>query len=301
MFTVTGKIFDIQHFSLHDGPGIRSTVFFQGCPLSCLWCSNPESQSFDAQLMFFQNLCTKCGKCVAACPKNAMSLKEECLVIDRDICVSCGSCVEVCPNSARQISGRIMTVDEVCTEVRQHWQIFQQSCGGVTCSGGEPLFQPEFLHRLLKKLHDEIGLHTCLETCGVSSWQAFERLLPYLDMLYLDIKHMDSKIHKTATGSGNEVVLANARNLAKTGIPLVIRVPLIPKFNDHDDNLHALGAFLKKTRLTEAEIMPYHAFGLSKYAALDRTCLFHPQTQPRITEAVDILQTYGVHVLVHQN
>lgn len=301
MGTAKGMLFDIQHFSLHDGPGVRSTVFFKGCPLACWWCANPESQSTAPQLLFFRNLCASCGACLAVCPQGALSLTEDGLRMDRKACTGCGACVPQCRNNARQLSGKLMTVDEICTEVRQHWRIFQQSGGGVTCGGGEALSQAEFLHDLLKALHDEIGLHTCLDTCGMAPWPVLERILPYLDMVLLDIKHMDSGVHKAATRAGNETILANARALAKAKMPVLVRVPLIPGFNDTDENLHALGAFLKKNGLTEAELMPYHTLGLNKYAALGQTYMHQAETRPRTETAAELLRHYDVRVLVHQN
>lgn len=296
-----GMVFDIQHFTLHDGPGVRSTVFLKGCPLACWWCSNPESQNALPQLMFFKDLCTACGACLKVCPHGALSLESLRLVMNRGTCTACGACVEICPNNARQLSGRLMTVQEVLGEVRQHWRIFQQSGGGVTCSGGEALAQQEFLMELFKGLHDEVGLHTCLDTCGMAPWSSFKELLPYVDLVLLDIKHMDSAIHKHATRAGNDLVLANARELAKRKIPVLIRVPLIPGFNDTDMNLNTLGAFLKENALTETEIMPYHTLGLNKYAALDKTYAYHADTSPRVEVAVQTLESYGLSVLVHQN
>lgn len=300
MSTAYGMLFDIQHCSLHDGPGIRSTVFFKGCPLACRWCANPESQDAAPQLMFFRNLCASCGSCERTCPQGASSLTADGLAINRDICIGCGACVAPCPTHARQLSGRVMTVKEVCDEVRQYWRIFQHSGGGVTFSGGESLAQPDFLFELLQTIHDGIGLHTCLDTCGMADRTTLERMLPYLDMVLLDLKHMDSGIHKAATRAGNETVLANARTLARSTIPVVVRVPLIPGFNDTDANLNALGAFLKEHALFEAEIMPYHTLGLNKYAALGKTCAFHADSPPRTEAAVEILKRYDIAVLVHQ-
>ena len=298
---IQGMIFDIQHFSLHDGPGVRSTVFFKGCPLACWWCSNPESQAKTEQLLFFKHLCTGCGACQAVCPSGVQAITRNGLIMDREQCTNCGICMNICPNHARQISGKLMTVEDVCTEVRQHWRIFQQSGGGVTCGGGEPLAQPDFLFELLKTLHDDVGLHTCLETCGMAPWQILERVLPYVNLVILDIKHMDSNVHKAATKAGNETILSNAHALAQAKIPVLIRVPLIPGFNDTDENLHALGAFLMKHDLMEAEIMPYHTLGVSKYAALEREYVGHVNTLPRTDEAAEILKNYGLSVDVHQN
>lgn len=301
MAPMQGMIFDIQHYSLHDGPGVRSTVFFKGCPLACWWCANPESQSSTRQLLFFKNLCTGCGACAAVCPSEALRLTRNGLVMNRKLCTGCGACAETCRNNARQPSGKLMPVEDVCTEVRQHWRIFQQSGGGVTCSGGEALAQPDFLFELLKALHDEIGLHTCLDTCGMAPWKTLERMLPYVDLVLLDIKHINSMMHKMATNAGNKTILSNACALAQRKIDTIIRIPLIPEFNDTDENLHAFGAFLKGNNLMNTEIMPYHVLGMNKHAALGRTYAHHAHTPPRINEAATILKSYGLSVVVHQN
>lgn len=295
-----GIIFDIQHYSLQDGPGVRSTVFFKGCPLSCWWCSNPESQSLQPQLLFYENLCVSCGTCVEACPNQAIVVVEDGSIhLRRELCQACGSCVPVCLRNARAISGRIMTVDEVCDDVRQHWRIFMQSDGGVTCSGGEPLAQPGFLSSVLTRLHDELGFHTCLDTSGYTPWETLQWMLPHLDLILLDIKHMDGTRHKKATGLGNELILRNARELGRVGFPVLIRLPLIPDFNDTLENLHALGSFLRGIGLLDVEIMPYHEFGLSKYSALGRKYNHPSSAMPETERAVMVLQTYGLEVLVH--
>ena len=299
MADITASIFDIQHFSLHDGPGVRSTVFFKGCPLSCWWCGNPESQSAAAELLFFRNLCVECGSCAVACPEEALEIRPTGLIMDHGLCSACGACVAICQYDARQVSGRRMTVDQVCAEVRQHWRIFQQSGGGVTLSGGEALQQHGFIFELLRSLHDDAGLHTCLDTCGMAPWSVLECLLPYLDMVLLDIKHMDGKAHERATGADNVVILENARQLAKKEVPVLIRLPLIPAFNDTNDNLQALGVFLHETGLKHLEIMPYHTLGLNKYTALGRKCVLPEHKEIRVEAAAEILSRYGLCIEIH--
>ncbi|MEE3664264.1 glycyl-radical enzyme activating protein [Brenneria sp. g21c3] len=293
-----GVIFDIQHFSLHDGPGVRSTVFFKGCPLSCLWCANPESQRRKPELLYFAANCVSCGACVAACQSGALSLAEKGVAIDRTLCQSCGACAEACANDARTLSGRKMRVDEVVDEVRQHWRIFMQSGGGVTCSGGEILSQPVFLQALLQKLHDEMGFHLCLDTSGYAPWSRLEQLLPHADMILLDLKHMDAARHKAATGRDNKYILENARRLGKRGFPVLVRLPLIPGFNDDDDNLFRLGAFMKEIALPAIEILPYHEFGSSKYEALGKTYHVYENKRPRVREAREILSAFGLEVVL---
>lgn len=295
----SGIVFDIQHYCLHDGPGIRSTVFLKGCPLTCRWCSNPESQSRHAQILFYRNLCVGCGACVAACPDQALSMEEDGVHMRRDLCTACGHCVPVCLRNARTVSGRVMTTEEVCTEVRQHWKIFMQSGGGVTCGGGEALAQPGFLLSLLIRLHDELGFHTCLDTSGYAPWKTLHGMLPYLDLILLDIKHMESSMHEKATGKGNECILRNAKELGRLGFPVVVRLPLIPRFNDTESNLHALGAFLKETGMNAVEILPYHGFGISKYDALEKIYSPLATGEPETERAVSVLHGYGLDVRVH--
>jgi len=294
-----GTIFDIQHFSLHDGPGVRSTVFFKGCPLSCLWCGNPESQRPQPQLMYFTHLCAACGDCVRSCPNHAMSFAADGVRFDSSRCFACGACVPGCLRGARSVSGKRLGIREISDEVRQHWRIFQQSGGGVTVSGGEPLAQRDFLLALLMELHDEAGLHTCLDTCAKAPWPVFERMLPHLDLVLLDIKHVDDEKHREWTGSGNADILFNARELAGSQLDVLVRVPLIPGFNDADAELCDIAEFLAGAGLKRVEIMPYHTLGLGKYRALGKNYSLSGTARPRIPEAVELLKSAGVEVEVH--
>jgi len=294
-----GVVFDIQHYSLHDGPGIRSTVFFKGCPLACKWCSNPESQSHAPQIMYYRNICTACGACIAACPHGALRLNGAAVARATDRCRQCGECASVCKSKARSFSGRTMSVAEICTEVREHWRIFMQSGGGITCSGGEALTQPVFLENLLAEIHDELGFHTCLDTTGCASWETLAAMLPHLDLILLDIKHMDTVMHREGTGAGNDTILRNAARLGKLKFPVTIRLPLIPQFNDSRENLAEMGSFLQENNLNSVEIMPYHEFGKSKYAALQIAYQAPPLKPPAIALAVGTLKDFGLDVTVH--
>ena len=294
-----GMIFDIQHFSLHDGPGVRSTIFFKGCPLSCKWCSNPESQQQYPQLLYFQNLCTLCGACIASCPSGALSADTKTISRENGLCQTCGQCISACASKARLLSGRHVRVNEICSEVREHWRIFMNSGGGITCSGGEPLAQPAFLRALLIKLHDELGFHTCLDTSGYAPWKILKDMLPHLDMILLDIKHMDNKAHQKGTGVANAPILQNAIELGKLKFPVTIRLPLIPKFNDTPNNLQRMGVFLKENSLSSVEIMVYHKFGLSKYDALQMEYQMPASSSPAISTALKTLEEFGLKVSVH--
>jgi len=296
----TGRVFDIQRYCVHDGPGVRSTVFLKGCPLSCAWCSNPESQAPGPQIMYFQDLCRGCGACLRACPHGALALVKESLVHSPDRCLACGACLAACLYEARTLSGKTMTVDEVCQVVREDWRIYEQSGGGITVGGGEALSQPGFLKALLVALHDGLGYHTCLDTSGFAPWETLRGLLPHLDLILLDIKHMDAKAHQSKTGVDNAVILDNASRLSARDFPVIIRVPLIPGFNDGPENLHQLGAFLGGLGFSEVEIMPYHVYGLSKYRALGREYALGALPPPNAASAVHIFQSHGLNVAVHQ-
>ncbi|MDR1163218.1 MAG: glycyl-radical enzyme activating protein [Candidatus Accumulibacter sp.] len=294
----SGIVFDIQHFSLHDGPGIRSTVFLKGCPLACRWCGNPESQRREAQLMYFTHLCAACGDCVKICPRHAMRFAENSVRFDRSRCSACGACVPACLRGARSVSGKSMSVGEIHEEVRRHWRVFLQSGGGVTVSGGEPLAQRDFLTALLIELHDEAGFDTCLDTCAKAPWPVLERVLPQLDRVLLDIKHVDDEKHREWTGSGNSDILFNAQRLAESRIDVLVRIPLIPGFNDADADLCAIAGFLAETGFSRVELMPYHTLGVGKYRALGKTYSLPVSARPRTPEAVGILKNTGIAVEV---
>lgn len=298
--SLTGTIFDIQHFSLHDGPGVRSTVFFKGCPLACFWCSNPESQHISPEILYYKSQCRQCGSCLAACPNAALYVEAGGCLKRRATCRACGQCVAACPYGAQVLSGKQMTVSEVCAEVHQHWRIFMQSGGGVTCSGGEPMAQFPFLLELLKAVHDDMGLNTCIETCGFAAWEKYRQLLPYLDELYMDIKHMDSRMHKKGTGQGNERILSNIREMALSGKDVTIRVPLIPAFNDTDENIEQLAAFMKLHGLCKVEFMPMHVYGRSKYEALGRTLDVDDSLLPRTENALACMEAAGIQAAVQR-
>ena len=213
-------------------------------------------------------------------------------------CKACGQCTAACRYGAQILSGKKMSVSEVCDEVHQHWRIFMQSGGGVTCSGGEPMAQFPFLFELLKTLHEDIGLNTCIETCGFSSWENYRKILPYIDELYMDIKHMDSTMHQRGTGRGNEIILSNIRNMAQAGKDVTIRVPLIPSFNDTDENLEQLAGFMRGNGLRRVEFMPMHVYGRSKYEALGRTLDVDESRPPRTDVAVACLEAAGIEAAV---
>ena len=251
-------IFDIQRASFVDGPGIRTTVFFKGCNLRCAWCHNPESQSREKQMLFYKNRCVGCGKCKERC---AFSLEK---------CDFCGKCALYCPHDAREICGKEYTVDEVMREVLKDKGIYESSAGGVTFSGGECMLQIDFLEAILKKCKEE-GIHTAVDTAGHVPFESFARILPYTDLFLYDIKCLDSEKHERYTGVKNERILENFERLLKCGASVWVRIPVIPGVNDTKEELQGIKALLDSFGKPEkVELLPYHAMGEHKYAALGR-------------------------------
>ena len=303
---MTGIVFDIQHYCIHDGPGIRTNVFLKGCPLRCLWCQNPESQQLSAQIMYQVEKCTVCGKCVDACPEHAITLefKEENempeIKTNRGLCTACGKCVQYCPNEARRIVGEEMTLDSVFKKVEQD-KLFFGKDGGVTVTGGEPLAQWEFARAVLKRCKEN-GINTCIETCGYGNWPQVETVMEYVDLVLYDIKHMDTVQHKKCTGVGNEKILENIKRISQEmNKEIIIRVPVIPGYNDTSENIEQLGNFIKEELPTciEVNLLPFHNMGESKKQQLDRSSEEFSSVTPsdeRMEQLKNVLRSSGIAV-----
>ncbi len=260
-----GTIFDIKRFSIHDGPGIRTTVFFKGCPLSCFWCHNPESQSLQPEIQYFESRCILSGDCADACPNDAIRLLGENRLWERARCELCGDCVEACSSDAIQLVGKSVSLDEVVTEIEKDVIYYDQSGGGVTFSGGEPLRQGKFLAALLQRCKEH-EIHTAVDTSGFAAWKHFERILPYTDLFLYDLKLMDDEKHRRFTGVSNRLILKNLQKLTETGARVTIRIPLIPGFNDDEKNLEETMAFLASLeKIRFVDLLPYHNIARDKY------------------------------------
>jgi pyruvate formate lyase activating enzyme len=296
---IAGCVFNIERFAIRDGPGIRTTVFLQGCPLRCLWCANPESISPVPQLFYLENLCTRCYRCVEACPNKATTKTPEgAIEINRSLCKACGKCVEACPNKAREIRGKLMTVEEVLEEVKKDALFYQNSGGGVTFSGGEPTHQPEFLWHLLKG-SQESGIHTALDTSGFVKPEILKKVLEHTNLVLYDIKHMDPAKHKELTGVDNRLILDNARMIAAMGKPMIIRLPLIPGHNDSTENLKALAEFMLSLGLKKVDLLPYHSLGKIKYQRLGmeyKISDLKPYEAGEVAKIKADLESYGLQV-----
>ena len=292
---MTGTVFDIQRYSIHDGPGIRSTVFMKGCPLRCFWCQNPESQATKPEILLNRNLCTRCGRCAQVCVAGAGRLSDQGVTIDRDRCIGCGRCVEACLSDARVLAGREMTVDEVMAEVIKDKAMYDNSGGGVTLSGGDPLMQPEFSAAVLRSCKER-GLHTAVETCGYASWPVVQSLLDHTDLVLFDIKCIDATKHRDATGKDNRLILDNACRIAAVK-SVRVRMPLIPGFNDSADDVKAVLRFVREELGLDGssiDLLRYNKFGEAKFDRLDRRCArpsMEPQTDKHLAALNAILKT----------
>jgi pyruvate formate lyase activating enzyme len=279
--SMTGRIFDIKRYSIHDGPGIRTTVFLKGCSLNCLWCHNPESVDPGPELMHWPGRCARCYACLAACPKGAISKDATgAVALDRSKCDLCGKCAEACLYDAMQIVGREMTVDEVLDEVEKDRIFYEQSGGGVTLSGGDPAVQTGFAEAILDGCRAR-GLRTAVDTAGFSSNGAIERLASKTDLVLFDLKVMDEVRHRDVTGVPNGPILENLGKLAAAGTEVWVRIPLVAGVNDDDGNIARTIAFLRSLRtIRQVGVLPYHSGGLEKARRIGKEAKFRKFESP---------------------
>jgi pyruvate formate lyase activating enzyme len=325
----TGTVFDIKKYAIHDGPGIRTTIFFQGCPLSCWWCHNPESQSHRPVLLYRANRCALCGTCVETCPQDGIQLflagelrsrgaaepgqwddkkmpglgvieaNSGYAITDRTKCSVCGSCAEICYHGAREVSGKVLGVKEVMAEIERDLPFYDQSGGGVTFSGGEPLMQPDFLAALLRACKAR-EIHTVVDTSGHTTWQVIDGLRRDIDLFLYDLKLIDNQRHKKYTGISNELILHNLQRLAQSGAQLEIRIPLIPGINDDRENLERSAELIAGLPgVKGVELMAYHDIAAAKYASLGlvyRLSDIKPPTEDDMQEAARVFLDHGLIV-----
>jgi pyruvate formate lyase activating enzyme len=263
----SGDIFDIKRFAIHDGPGIRTAVFLKGCPLACLWCHNPEGQRSEPQLMFRANRCKGFRDCIDACPQGAIRWEESSVTL-WERCDGCGKCAQVCYSGAREMVGRTITVEELVAEVERDIPFYDQSGGGVTFTGGEPMYQLEFLHEALRACKEK-GMHTVVDTSGYAAWEEFEQVRSWVDLFLYDLKIMDETRHIKYTGASNRIILDNLRGLIHAGAHVIVRIPVIPGINDDEENIDRTLAFLASLPSeVDIELLPYHTISVAKYQAM---------------------------------
>lgn len=287
---------DLKRFAVHDGDGIRTTVFLKGCPLHCVWCHNPEGISCTPQIAFYADKCIHCGGCTDVCPVNAHRLTMGKHIFDRERCIGCGRCADYCLGNALQVYGRQMTVADLLPRLLEDKDFYAYSNGGVTVSGGEPLLHVSFVKELFTCLHMQ-GISTALDTSGFAPWTSFAAVMDETDLFLYDIKHIDSAVHQRITGVGNEVILENLIKLCGSGKRVEIRMPLVPGYNDDCETLQGIGKFVSKLTVESMKLLPYHSAARGKYMALEMQ-----DTLPRVqspdeealSRAVHILREYGV-------
>lgn len=272
----TGLVFNVQKYSVHDGPGIRTIVFLKGCPLSCDWCSNPESQSSKRQLAYNANKCltlAKCVRCAEICTVGALLFAEDdTITIDRELCFNCMNCAGVCPSQALKPFGEIRTVDDVLNVVEQDSIFYARSGGGLTVSGGEPMAQPKFLIALLREAKRR-RIKTAIETCGMAPYDVLHEACGHLNNVMFDIKHVDPVAHKEGTGVSNEVILNNFKQMCEDfpQLPILVRTPVIPGFNDNEDAIMGIVELVKGRENVSYEMLPYHRLGTQKYEQIGKS------------------------------
>ena len=263
-----GMLFNIQRYSIHDGPGIRTTVFLKGCNLACYWCHNVESQSPYAQIQYFKAKCTLCGKCIDVCPNGAHQIQNGEKVYLRDRCEACGACAAACPSGALATEGYEISAGEVLVEIEKDINFYKSSGGGVTFSGGEPMMQIKFLKELLTKCKSE-AIHTAVDTAGHVPWELFGEILPYTDLFLFDIKTMDDKKHMEAVGAGNGLILSNIKRLSGQNAAIIVRIPVIPDFNDTKKDILEIADFVNRLpNISRVDLLPYNEMAGVKYESL---------------------------------
>lgn len=296
-----GQVFNIMKYAVHDGPGIRTTIFLKGCPLNCWWCHNPESQELEPQLTFFPNRCIGCMDCISACNENAITAVNGTVVTDLNKCKNNGDCTLVCFAEAREMAGNSMSVDEVVKEVLKDKVFYDESGGGVTFSGGEPLMQSSFLVEILKRIK-ELGIHITIDTCGFAPSEVVKEVAQLTDLFLFDLKHMNSEKHEKYTGVSNTLILKNLNMLHKMGKDIKIRIPVIPGFNNSKVELEDFKNYISTLKnVKEVNLLPYHSIGQEKYNRIGRQYKMKDVKEPSdedMDEAAILMDGCGVKVKI---
>lgn len=286
MNDIKACVFNIQKYSIHDGPGIRTVVFFKGCPLSCLWCSNPESQDNNVQIVCDKAKCIECLHCIDICPKNAISLCNNHIEIDSNKCISCFTCKNSCPNKALSVEGKFLTISEVMKDIMKDQMFYEESNGGVTLSGGEVLMQHEFASELLKSLKKK-NIHTAIETTGYISNEIFSKFIEDVDLLLFDMKHYNREKHFKATNVYNDVIIENLKIALDNGKEVIIRIPVIPNINSDLEDAKGFCKLLKSVNAKKVNLLPFHQFGQKKYELLNKSYTFQNAQQLHEEDLLD--------------
>ena len=285
-----GTIFEIKRFAVHDGDGIRTTVFVKGCPLKCVWCHNPEGIGFGAQLSYAEHKCIGCGACAEVCLEGVHYFEKGIHRVDRKKCRACGKCAEACFSQALKLYGTEMSVEELVPILLEDKDFYDNSNGGVTLSGGECLMQADFCAELLKKLKEN-GIHTAVDTCGFVSRKSIDKVMPYTDIFLYDIKAFDEEVHKRCTGHSNALILDNLKYIDGCGKAIEVRIPFVPEYNS--DQMEKIAKFLSELKnITKVRVLPYHNYAGSKYAALDMENTL-PEKTPEKAEVEKVQALYG--------
>jgi len=299
MKNVSGNVFQMQRWSVNDGDGIRTTVFLKGCPLRCKWCANPESWNCSLEIFFLAEKCSSCGRCANVCPAKAISVDSGGYSFNRNNCDACGKCCEACPVGARKMIGLQLTIEEIMRVLKRDAIFYRESGGGVTFSGGEPFMQPDFLRQLVAACK-RINIDTAIETSGYFDWEQCKDIIPMLDCVFVDIKHMNDQRHRLLTGVSNRPILENIKLISQNNPYTIIRVPLIDGVNADEKNIRSMCSFLQQhTQIAGIELLHYHELGRAKYQALGygQSPEYKSPDKSHIEYLKDVIAEYGIGIL----